>query len=123
MGLIEFVLDRIGEDRDLAEAAAALTADPEEGWTVEGVTVYPHIAVVHEEAARQHIARHDPAYELARCEALRKVVDVAVQASSTAGDVASLGGRYPFADGAMTAVRCIATAYAGHPDYQQEWRP
>ncbi|PZG03975.1 hypothetical protein C1I95_33530 [Micromonospora craterilacus] len=49
------------EDERVARAAAALQADPENGWGIDGLAITPHIGVIHEDEARQHIARFGPA--------------------------------------------------------------
>lgn len=67
-----------------------------------------------------------PARVLAECEAKRRVVDL----WRGAGREASMGAEWPvkqFFDGRLSvieaAIRALATAYANHPDYRQEWRP
>lgn len=70
----------------------------------------------------RHIARHDPARVLAKCEADRRIVEYAEGCS----EIAALKGD-AFAKGmhaaSMHALRRLALPYADHPDYRQEWKP
>ena len=61
-----------------------------------------------------HIARWDPARVLAECEAKRRIIELC-------------GGWVPDRDVSPLAADYIlgllAVPYAGHPDYDEEWRP
>lgn len=96
-----------------------------------------------------HAARHDPARVLAECEAKRRIVElhkswpVLVQQQPTfedmGGDLSTVTYRMSqrmawftnqqyrdtFGDEPPTApmLAAMATVYADHPDYREEWRP
>jgi hypothetical protein len=62
---------------------------------------------------RDHIIRHDPARILAEIEAKRALVD----------EFERCGPNTQGYSGLRFAVRVLATVYADHPDYREEWRP
>jgi len=73
-----------------------------------------------EHARARHIARHDPARVLAECAAKRHILDD--HAPFYAGS--DLCGGH---DGRHTLEQCdlrraMASVYADHPDFQEEWR-
>lgn len=82
-----------------------------------------------------HIARWDPARVLAECEAKRRVVKIAADASRAAAEARDLlnqSGREAgpeqclydgWEDGFTRAVAYLARPYADHPDYDEAWRP
>lgn len=76
-------------ERAIAEAAASLQADPENGWGVVGRAITPHIGVVHEAEARAHIAAQDPATTIARVD--RELAGIAA-------DLALLDSAGPYLD-------------------------
>ena len=118
MTLTEFLLARIAEDE-----AAAKAASPG-GWSWGAVDTATSVADM------EHIARHDPARVLAECEAKRRIVEDADTYVSefeneeyridqpSAGRVA--GRARSWRDDLL---RALATVYADHEDYRDEWRP
>jgi hypothetical protein len=133
--LTDFLSARIAEDEAAAWAAAEgrpLARWRDEGrgqpgqsvvWSGTGQAVVSH-------AYRDqggHIARHDPARVLAECDTKRRIMRRQQQTwvSSrepdgfvTPDDVPALLAR---AD--TPALRDLASVYADHPDYRDEWRP
>lgn len=82
----------------------------------------------------EHIARHDPARVLAECEAKRRIVgehvgrNFVTVASFRAVDAGAACSTCRSHDGDSVTwpcitVRALATVYADHPDYREEWRP
>jgi hypothetical protein len=74
-----------------------------------------------------HIARWDPARVLAECEAKRRIVEAADEATGLDMTVDSerlVGPRDLVADPYLGDVmlRLLAMPYADHPDYAEEWR-
>jgi hypothetical protein len=120
--LTEFLLARIAEDEYAARAFVNELGEArrwrcdEVGGTVRrdgvppfGLSDVEATTPTHLEAA--HIARHDPARVLAECEAKRRIVEVALP-----GERDDAGERFRI-------LRILATVYADHPDYRDEWRP
>jgi len=103
--LSDFLLARIAEDEAAARAALATPLDsfpPAGSW--------------------------DPVRVLAECDARRQLIDLAYEATGLDQTVdlerrvnarSDSGVRY-LGDRILGA---LALPYAGHPDYQQEWRP
>jgi hypothetical protein len=130
--LADFLLQRIAEDEVVARAATrgAWTAvgtefvddagHPEE-MTRGYVDVFYDGPTVIEEIIRgadaMHIARHDPARVLAECEAKRQIVerwpDPFGQWTAEQAEAARAAKDF--------AVRALASVYADHPDYCEEW--
>jgi hypothetical protein len=79
-------------------------------------------------AARDHVARHDPARVLREVDAKRRIIEAAEDAS---GIDAQLDGqlRVGRRDEAIepyvgdVILRALALPYADRPDYRDEWRP
>jgi len=123
-----FLRARLGEDEQVAQdAVRSLRCGCHPGsfagaWTSDDDRVLISAEVGHGVAAASgygglepevaaHIACWDPARVLAEVEAKRRVIDEwAVEAYEHR---AALG----------TALRVLTLPYAGHPDYQQEWKP
>lgn len=61
--------------------------------------------------AARHMARHDPARVLARCEADRRIVEDALAFVPVEGSMAE------------AVLLRLASVYADHPDYREAWRP
>lgn len=65
------------------------------------------------------IAEHDPAHVLADLEAKRRIVASFEQSERHAGT-----GEFGYHTvGLRLAVRCLASAYSDHPDYDADWSP
>lgn len=146
MTLTEFLLARIAEDEAAAQQAGSDTAmrwkrsvdwmgDDSNGVEADGEQAdeYDDGVIVYDEgrptkAEAEHIARHDPARVLAECEAKRRIV----QSRPLIGLPDLPGGAAP---GTLDALhdeverqrefvfRLLALPYAGHPDYDETWRP
>lgn len=65
-----------------------------------------------------HIARHDPARVLAEVEAKRRIVEGAPSNGGVFDDDAPDGIR----EDPWWVLRHLASVYADHPDYREEWR-
>lgn len=116
--LTEFLLARLDEDERAARVAGALQLDPEEGWGAEGAhAVTPHIGVIHENEARQHIVRHNPARVLAEIEVKRTMIHHlnAIDQDATWPIQARNLAQY--------TLKLLALPHAVHVDYRQEWKP
>jgi hypothetical protein len=127
--MARFVVERIDEDEAAAQAAThshwRVTTDPL-GVHVEHDQPTP-LGRVAEGLGRdmgvdgkpdaEHIARHDPARVLAECEAKRQILR---NRPDTRGDEGSDGLAEDYWD---EAVKSLASVYADHPDYRQEWKP
>jgi hypothetical protein len=109
--LVEFLLARIAEDEDAAQAAFSGQMDPENGWGIDGRAVTPHVGVIHEEVQRLHVAKWNPARVLAECEAKRRIVELL-------DDNLQEPGYYQAVDYAMGY---LAAAYADHPAFHPDW--
>lgn len=133
--IVEFLLARIAEDEEVARGATHPGADEMEWhvdgtWWLEGVkhdVVGPDEVAFTHPGMVDHIARHDPARVLAECQAKRAII-----AERTCGcpdpdcdDCGACSGNH-HADptpAPCATIRHLATVYADHPDYREEWRP
>ena len=134
MTLTEFLLQRIGEDEAAARAGISSQADPENGWGLietrgfAGLTLSPHVGHIHERVQGEHIIRWHPARVLAECEAKRRIVEAADEATGLDMQVDS-EFRVGFRDTSTepylgdVILRALALPYADHPDYRGEWKP
>jgi hypothetical protein len=97
----------------------------EEFESRSGVGPLPHFVVQSGEVrgtAGDHIARHDPARVLAECEAKRQIVEdfqVLHRDYRETHSETTEARRFQ----AMVTVARLASVYADHPDYREEWRP
>ena len=126
--LATFLLARIAEDESAARAAILRTYGQTGRWVTfddkEHLSTTTVFAWNRDErlgqacetemswigrAARDHIARHDPARVLAECEAKRRIV----------GHFVNEWEPDPIND----VLRFLTLPYADHPDYRGEWRP
>jgi hypothetical protein len=123
-GILAFIEARIGEEEETARAATPglwvashreiEIFDPETGFYRDRLVYDEAGADVRTEQDGAHIARQNPAVTLARCEALRGLVDLIVtwdegtpeQSPVMPGDV----------------LPRIAAIWRHHPDYREEWR-
>lgn len=109
--LIAFLNERLAEDERLAIAARD---EPETGWWWSEDA---------ESAPERHIARHDPARVLADVAAKRAIVEAYEGAELERGDDPNDETRIADATTLRWVVCVLASAYAQHPDYREEWRP
>lgn len=117
MCLTEFILARIAEDEEFANAASL-------SWWSEDDLLAAYDALSedsHRMADARLAARHDPARVLAECEAKRRIVDnySTLRAAEQAGE--SVAGVATVA--LHRSLRYLASVFADHPDYREEWKP
>jgi len=128
MTIIEFLEARIAEDEEAARAAAWQDC----GWEARGDSVCETlsfgadcIARCDESEEAAHIARHDPARVLAECAAKRRILAMADGSADFQKAMPRPGYAQPFhspsIDILMMTARLLASVYADHPDYWQEW--
>ena len=124
--ITEFLMARIDEDekaaREATEGPWERTIDehgPDEtdvGVWSDTANRYPVETLVvgnlNHMADAAHIARHHPARVLSECRAKRSLVD-----SHSGCDDVSYGDA-----STCPVVRALASVYADHPDFRQEWR-
>ena len=101
MTLVEFLKARLNEDEQAAKA-----------WLPFGNP---------DAAAREHIARHDPARVLAEVEAKRRILDEYEQATGQYATHSQVSAGEEI--GLRFALKAIGLPYADHPDYDPAWRP
>lgn len=137
MTITEFLLARIAEDEQAAQAASP------GGWQFSGIasvaggalydetrrivdvvyeqpddhdgSIVRHLLSGEADANGAHIARHDPARVLAECEAKRRIVERFMEAGREGSPDYELGY------GLLFAVHAVAAVYASHPDYEEAW--
>ncbi|MCR6706564.1 MAG: DUF6221 family protein [Cellulomonas sp.] len=124
--LTEFLLARIAEDEAVARRALALYGERE--FTVEwGWSVHiRHASGGHGTSFVD--GAPDPARVLAECEAKRRIVALADDATGLDMQVDGeflVGSRDEAADPYIgdLILRALALPYADHPDYDVAWRP
>lgn len=129
MDLAEFLLARIAEDeltRDEIHRTAPFECDvvfnarvdPTFGWTCTcGV---PARVLAECEAKRRIVEHCRPTYAVLYRESERLLAHAFDQDQMQT--VASSDLMWPH-DGAEPTLRTLATVYADHPDYREEWRP
>jgi hypothetical protein len=83
-GILAWLDGAVTRRERVAQAAAALQADPENGWGIvddsgyavpsKRRTISPHIGITHEPESAEHIVLNNPADVLRRCAADRKTL-------------------------------------------------
>lgn len=140
MSIADFLRARYGECRAIADTAANLQCDPENGWGVIDHSGYaktekrrwiaPHIGMLHEAESAEHVVANNPAVVLADLDAKLAVVDEHPDVND--GDCGTcVNGRwgYPTHGGSSPqrypcrTLRLLAVPFAAHPDYDERWRP
>lgn len=125
--LVSFLCARLDEDERTARAPLG---DHAASWTLPSSAVVDTGAAdlgdeIHTGDARlaEHIARHDPARVLREVEAARRVLDRHDQMDG--GGCAWCWDKIYGTDTSWPCpdVRDVATRYADHPDYRDEWAP
>lgn len=131
--IADFLHARIAERRALAEAAAALQGDPENGWGIIDPSDYaqtekrrwisPHIGMLHETESAEHIVANNPAVVLADCDTKLAIVNLMDETLKYAkGDTEV--DHYGALSNADDVLRLLARPFAGHPDHKgEEWAP
>jgi hypothetical protein len=135
MTLTGFLLARIAEDEVAARAVPPLGYNTDMGgnrqderWifdrtlpsSADGMGNWSKHR--HSLTTAEHFARHDPARVLAECEAKRRIVDVASQYVEP-DDTFDAGFKGGASHVGFNTLRALASVYADHPDYREEWRP
>lgn len=128
-----FLRARIAERRALAEAAAALQGDPENGWGIIDSSSYgqaekrrwisPHIGMLHEAESAEHIIANNPAVVIADLDAKLALIDHYEKVQAYAE--VEQRQEYVLAAGACAvALKHLAQPFVGHPDHKgKEWAP
>ncbi|NUS76695.1 MAG: hypothetical protein HOV70_10910 [Streptomyces sp.] len=127
--LVQFLRDRLAEDKQSAEQAAAEYGadwryDGDHGYVVarrESDMVATGSQDYLDPFHGDHIARHDPARVLREVEAKRRTVDLL--APIVADESYQGPDYYGGVDACEKALFLLALPYADHPDYQETWRP
>ncbi|MGW2048569.1 DUF6221 family protein [Streptomyces sp. NPDC001858] len=131
--IADFLRARYAERRAIAEAAAALQCDPENGWVILDHSSYtqsekrrwisPHIGMLHESEPAEHIVANNPAVVLTDLDAKLGIVDHYEKTQAYAE--VQQRHEYVLAAGACAvALKILAQPYAGHPDHRgEEWTP
>ncbi|MFJ4828416.1 DUF6221 family protein [Streptomyces sp. NPDC088747] len=116
--LVAFLRARIMEDQEIAADAAVA------GWDSE--------AADEGNATARHVIRHGPVRVLADAPARQRLVDTVFAYEAKIDGEWGCGhspdaieaGMCPETDpDAIEALKLLAVAYDGHPDYREEWRP
>jgi hypothetical protein len=131
--IADFLRARYAERRSIAEAAAALQDDPENGWVIVDPGGYaaaekrrwiaPHIGVLYEVESAEHAVANNPAVVLADLDAKLAIVDLmerTIDAAEGDTEVDHYGGL----SAAEETLCRLAQPFAGHPDHKgEEWAP
>lgn len=112
-GLTEFLLARIAEDESAARLGAGEPAYPHYGDTAAEECVNMAKSEGCAADGYRHLRRHLPARVLAECEAKRQIV----------GRYVAGGPPNAYDLALLDVMRDLATIYADHPDYREEWKP
>lgn len=124
MDLVEFLRARLARDEQIAQACAGTPWKAQPSGTVGVDADDPaFVATAENEAYAEHIARHDPSRTLREVAAARQIIDDYEKETWILGQ----GHRTPELEAAHavreSVLRLLALPYAGHPAYQEEWRP
>jgi hypothetical protein len=121
MTLVEFLTARLDEDEAVARAATArewrLTygLDPEEFGD----------ALLLSGPDKAHAERHDPARVLREVEAKRRIIERLADAVAPAYEPRTMQTASPegwdLIEAADGTLKVLASIYADHPDYRDEW--
>lgn len=131
--IADFLRARYAERRAIAEAAANLQCDPENGWGITDTSNYaptekrrwisPHIGMLHEAESAEHIVANNPAVVLADLNAKLAIVNLMDETLRCAeGDTEV--DHYGALGNADDVLRHLAQPFDGHPDHKgEEWTP
>lgn len=134
MTITEFLLARIAEDEAAAKAVPPLDHNFDMGgnrqderfthgrYLPDSMDGRGNWAKV-DQATPAHFGRWDPARVLAECEAKRRIVDLHSGTAPWCGWTHDAGSAHgdDMGDDCDT-MRALASVYADHPDYREEWR-
>ena len=116
MSITEFLLARIEEDAAVARnAAMRIDDDRRAEWSEAGSGVLDtgdELWPIGDSRISRLAERFDPARVLAECKAIRRIVE-----RHSACDDVSYGDASTCPD-----MRDLASVYASHPDYRDEWQ-
>ena len=126
--LVQFLRARLDED---AALAAEATQETTGRWTARetdwgGGTVVEDdcgaliLPTGHSATQYPHIAHHSPARVLAEVEAKRRTLG---RHHDFQGWCAGCGNDLTYRTNDCPELRALASVYAEHPDYRDEWRP
>jgi hypothetical protein len=126
VSIVEFLQARYAEIETAALAASPgpwhLNAEHDEVIAVDDVEVCTAFALSSNQTRRtaEHIALHDPAYELKVIEANRAILAPYLKdAELYRQDGLEFTAEHP----QHRVVRILAAVFADHPDYRTEWTP
>lgn len=139
MTIIEFLEARISEDELAATEGISGQADPESGWGYMDHALTPHVGIIHEAVQAEHIIRWHPARVLAECAAKRAIISrhkpdrILENWYWSRRRCAECGKEWhkwlnndvPTDIGpeqGCPTLRALASIYADHPDYQDDWK-
>ena len=121
MTITEFLLARIAEDEQGAQAAT--------GHRVNWLRMCDSIAERTDADVGLFVNDHDPTRVLAECEAKRRIVTLMGYVRESWENTHSGQGRVMWPDinrrekhHALTILELLAAVHADHPDYREEWR-
>ena len=140
--IADFLRARYAERRAIAEAAANLQCDPENGWGITDTSNYaptekrrwisPHIGMLHEVESAEHIVANNPAVVIADCDAKLAIIDehpaaTGFDGNNVSGTVCRTCGEINY-DGELTGdpypcrtLRLLAQPFARVGRYRPEW--
>jgi hypothetical protein len=136
LALADFNDARLDEDERIAQQAAALQDDPENGWGIvddssyaqpgKRRTIAPNIGITHEPESAEHIVRFNPARTLKEIRAKRTLIAnwraliLRVEAEADPEKRAHLAlTRH----GLDQVAHQLAAVHSDHADYKESWRP
>jgi hypothetical protein len=132
--IADFLRARLDEDEALAREAPpgpwhiGNAVDPTQSCNVHTFPGARMVADGLNWLTAEHIARQNPARVLAEVEAKRRLVKEFAQTGSEPDtperrDSPHWQGDFGYLQGLARAVHLLASTYADHPDYREEWRP
>lgn len=134
MTIVEFLLARITEDEDMAQAALTEAQYAHLGATAAEALLGLAESEGAQIVALEHYQRHGPVRVLAECEAKRRIVELhrgfrpwpssTKDSCETCADntEADYDGT-PMVEWPCPTLRILALPYADHADYDTAWRP
>lgn len=139
MTIIEFLHARLDGDEAYARTAFADHNDAGPEWSEPwsgGVMAGPEVVDTFDSGISRHMVRHDPARVLREIAAKRTILaehtptDWPTRAPAICPVCGQWNWEVAMGDDAGTplhhpcpTLRLLASVYADHPDYQQEWAP
>jgi len=118
MTLVEFLLERIGEDEDLARVSTPGQWKRDSGWSIVAPSPEdwhgPYVVVeTKQRNDAEFVEAHSPARVLAECESKRRIVnEPGFREITHARSLSIFGAR---------VLGYLALPYSSHPDYNTDW--